>query len=94
MSEPFQVTPHTVEFDVAVEDGRRVGSMVTWALPNHGDHLRVDDPDKQPLYEVVRCDFEQNNITVVVRPLQSDMPTAQSADSPFSRQAPGAGGFR
>jgi hypothetical protein len=82
----MQVTPHTVEFDVALTDGTRVGSMVTWALPAHGDRVRVDEPGKQPLYEVLHCLFEPSNITVVVQP-------AGSAPSAFAQQQPGVGGF-
>jgi hypothetical protein len=62
-----EVTPHTVEFNVALADGTHVGSMVTWALPSRGDHVRVDEPDKQPIYEVLRYYFEPDNITVVVQ---------------------------
>lgn len=83
MAEHPQVTPQTVEFDVALEDDTHVGSIVTWALPNHGDHVRVDEPDKQPIYEVVRCFIEPDNITVVVRPVEPGMPLAESSDSPF-----------
>lgn len=80
----------TVEFDVCLEDGTRVGSMVSQALPAQGDELRVDESGKQPLYEVIRCFFEPLNITVYVRPAGAG---SQQAQSPFSKQAPGAGGF-
>jgi len=38
-------------------------------VPAHGDHVRVDDPEKQPIYEVVRSYIEPDNITVIVKPL-------------------------
>ncbi|HEV7808041.1 MAG TPA: hypothetical protein VGO80_19655 [Solirubrobacteraceae bacterium] len=54
-----------------MEDGTPVGSLVTWALPNHGDRVRVypaDDPAHESVaYEVVRCEFEPDNIVVVVK---------------------------
>jgi hypothetical protein len=81
-------TPQTVEFDVVREDGRRAGSMVSWALPRAGGHLRVDEPDKQPIYEVIRSYFEPDNITVIVRAASTP-----GTPSPFHEQAPGAGGF-
>lgn len=90
----MNVAQHTVEFDVALEDGTRVGSMVTWALPNHGDQLRVDEPDKQPIYEVLCCRFEPDNITVIVRPVGELTPVAEGSASPFYSQQPGAGGFQ
>lgn len=64
------MTREIVGFDVRVDGGDRIGSLATWALPNHGDHVRVysaDDPDSV-LYEVVRCEFVPENIVVVVRP--------------------------
>jgi hypothetical protein len=67
----MQSTPHTVEFDVALADGTLVGSLVTWALPTHGDRIRVDELGKQPIYEVLHCLFEPRNITVVVQPVGS-----------------------
>jgi hypothetical protein len=81
-------TPQTVEFDVVREDGERAGSMVSWALPRAGDHLRVDEPGKQPIYEVIRSYFEPDNITVIVRAASTP-----GTPSPFYKQAPGAGGF-
>jgi hypothetical protein len=53
---------------------------------------RVDEPHKQPIYEVVRRVFEPDNVTVIVRPVNGDAP--ESRLSPFTRQAPGAGGFQ
>jgi hypothetical protein len=94
VADHLQSTPHTVEFDVSLEDGQHVGSMITWALPNPGDLLRVDEVGKQPVYQVVRNYFEPDNLTVVVKPSESEMPTAASSESPFSRQEPGAGGFQ
>jgi hypothetical protein len=64
-----QVTPRTVEFDVHHEETGKLGSLETWALPNHGDHVMVysqADPDSRA-FEVVRCEFEPDNILVVVR---------------------------
>ncbi|MGN6190440.1 MAG: hypothetical protein ACTHOE_16235 [Conexibacter sp.] len=73
MNHPTQVTPHTVEFDVRLESGEHVGSSVTWALPRAGDHIRLfpdGDPDpRNVLYEVVRAEFEPDNIAVIVRGL-------------------------
>jgi hypothetical protein len=66
-----QGAPRTVEFDVFHENSTRLGSLVTWALPQHGDYLRlfpVDDPESVR-YEVVRCEFEPDNIVVTVRDL-------------------------
>jgi hypothetical protein len=82
--------PDTVEFDVCIEDGTKVGSMEAQALPSQGDEIRIDEPDKQPTYEVVRRFFEHGDVTVIVRPAGSG---SQQAQSPWSEQAPGAGGF-
>lgn len=87
------MTPHTVEFNVQTEDGQHRGSLVTWALPHHGDLVRVDEPGNQPIYEVVRSYFEPENITVIVRPVDGQMPTVESEPSPFYSQSPRAGGF-
>jgi hypothetical protein len=88
----MNVAQHTVEFDVVLENGQKVGSMESPALPMAGDELRVDEPHKQPIYEVVRRVFEPDNVTVIVRPVNGDAP--ESPLSPFTRQAPGAGGFQ
>lgn len=87
----MDIVPKTVEFDVRLADGTQVGSMVTWALPNHGDRLRVDEPGKQPVYEALYCQFEPDNIVVVVQPATGA--GAPSSSSAFARQQPGAGGF-
>jgi hypothetical protein len=80
----------TVEFDVCLEDETRVGSMFALALPAPGDKIRIDEPGEQPVYEVVRRLFEPRNITIYVRPAGMG---SEQAQSPFSRQEPGAGGF-
>jgi hypothetical protein len=92
VNETPSIAPQTVEFDVELEDGTHVGSLVTWALPSRGDRLRIDDPQKQPVYEVLYSYIEPDNITVVVRPFQECLP--ESSNSPFARQEQGAGGFQ
>jgi hypothetical protein len=81
--------PDAVEF-VCLEDGTRVGSMLTQALPAPGDAIRIDEPGKQPIYEVIRRFFESSNTTICVRPAGY---RGEQAQSPFANQAPGAGGF-
>ena len=87
--EPWPSFPPFLYFVVCLEDGTRVGSMASWTVPIPGDRVRVDDPDQQPLYEVVSRLIEPGDITVYVRPAGTGVP----AVSEFARQAPGAGGF-
>lgn len=51
------------------EDGARIGQRVLPALPHAGDRLTLKY-ELAPMYEVVRAEFHDDDVSVVVRQIK------------------------